>query len=445
MPRKARAWCEMHRLIEIYARLRRSEFLRNLAVVMSGTALSQVIGFLLMPVISRLFTPEHFGVWGAYNSILCVAAAGVTLQYSQAVMLPRANDAASGVFWASVMSVLMVTGVCLLIVLVFPGWVLGLMGSPGSWWLLVLLPAGICANGLYQAFQAWCIRRMSFRLTAASQLVYAGTLNAVQFVLGLVRAGGFGLVAGVVAGYLFSALTLARQIRDDWKTLKGAIGRDRIRKAACEYRDFPAYSATQNTMNALSQGIPVLLLTNYYGIAVAGAYAFGLRVLQVPMHFILTSLRQVLFQKASATYNASGKLMPLFARLTFALAALAAAPAIILFVWSPQIFSLIFGADWRQAGEYARWLVMWLVPAFCNVPSVILARILRLQRYLLLYDIGQLVLRVAVLVLGGMYMDPLETIIGFSFVGLVMNTFLIAGVAYVLANVENVAESECLP
>jgi O-antigen/teichoic acid export membrane protein len=93
-----------------------------------------------------------------------------------------------------------------------------------------------------------------------------------------------------------------------------------------EYKDFPMYSNTQNVMNTLSLGLPVLLLAQFYGIAVAGAYAFGVRILQTPMGFVTRSLYQVLYQKASETHNRGDRLVPLYVKVTSGLFAIGLFP-----------------------------------------------------------------------------------------------------------------------
>jgi len=66
----------------IFVRLKQSAFVKNILVVMSGSAIAQVLGFALTPIISRLFSPSDFGVFGSFNSISTIIAAGVTLQYT---------------------------------------------------------------------------------------------------------------------------------------------------------------------------------------------------------------------------------------------------------------------------------------------------------------------------------------------------------------------------
>ena len=59
------------------------------------------------------------------------------------------------------------------------------------------------------------------------------------------------------------------------------------------------------------------------------------------------------------------------------------------------------------------------------MPAILAGRILRQQRNLLIFDTALLVSRVAVLIIGGFYLSAIQTIIAFSVIGAVFNTFLI--------------------
>ena len=413
-------------------RLRQSAFVKNVSIVMSGTAAAQLITFALTPLISRLFTPEDFGVFGSYQSVLGVLAAGVTLQYSQAVMLPKEKEDAISLFYVSCLSVLLVSFLCLLACLIFPAKAMSLLNTPNAW-VPVLLAVSVLVNGLNQSIQAWCVRRKEFTRTSASQVIRSLSASGVWTAGGFAHGGSFALILGTVLGDLAANANLVRcTLRDIRETLPGMTWK-RIRSLSHEYRDFPLYSATQSLMNALSQGLPVLLLGHYYGIAIAGGYAFGIRLLQTPMNLVLTALRQVLFQKASETHNNGQSIFPLFARATGGLAAIAVLPSVVMFLWAPGIFALVFGHAWHDAGEYARWLVLWLSVLFCNVPASLCARIMRQQRNMFLFECAILSSRLSILVVGGLYCSVLQTIILFSFAGVVLNAAFILWIAVLLA------------
>jgi len=418
-------------MLKLIQYLKASRFVRNMSVVMSGTAVAQLIGFSLTPIISRLFDPSDFGVFGSFIAISNVVAAGVTLQYSQAIMLPKEDKDAANIFAVSVLSVLTITLFGIFTAYIFSDRLLGILNAPEAKWLLWFLPFGIFIDGVNQSFQGWCIRRKAFDKTACSQIVRSGSTGALQIASGLFQFGGTGLIAAFVAGNGAASMNLSRRVFvTDRVLLKSSLAWNRIRRLAVEYRDFPMYAATQNVMNALSQGLPVIFLGYFYGIAIAGAYAFGMRLLKAPMNFVLIALRQVLFQKVSEAYNAGQDLFPLFIKTTLGLAAIALPPSILLILWAPGIFTWAFGEQWLTAGEYARWIVLWLMVTFCDVPSVLFAKVLRKQKQLFFYEIFQSSLRIGSLVIGGLYFNAYTTVIIFSMVGIVLNSILIAWITF---------------
>ena len=179
-------------------------------------------------------------------------------------------------------------------------------------------------------------------------------------------------------------------------------------------------------MSALSLGLPVLLLAQYYGAAVAGSYAFGVRLLQAPMTLVLTSVRQVLYPTLTQSGSGNGSLYHAVLKSTRVLLGVCLIPSCVGFAFAPSVFALVFGEQWREAGEYGRWLILWFAPMMCNLPSSLAARILRLQRSLLIVDILLLVSRLTVLVLGGTWLPPIYTVIGLSLVGALFNVGFIA-------------------
>jgi O-antigen/teichoic acid export membrane protein len=211
----------------------------------------------------------------------------------------------------------------------------------------------------------------------------------------------------------------------------------RMIKLAKEYRDFPMYSASMNIINSLSLNLPILLLAHFYGIAVAGAYAFAERIISTPLGFVLTALRQVLFQKAAESFNDGNRLIPLYLKITVGLFAIALPPSLAFFIWAPQLFSWVFGSQWFMAGEFAQSLIVWMIFMFCNLPAVLFARIIRIQRKLFFFDLILLVLRAMVLIAGGMYLSAVNTIIAISLVGAIMNIIFIFIVGYSIVTKEN--------
>lgn len=414
------------------ARLKKSSFLKNVAILMTGTAAAQAIGFALIPIISRLFTPSDFGIYGSFDAILTVVAAGVTLDYSQAIVLPKEKKDAINVFAISCVSAGTISILCLAACLIIPDFLHDALRVPNPW-VPHLLVLAVLVTGLNQSCHAWCVRAKAFQTTSASQVIRSLSTSGAQIGFGYVKGGGIALIVSSILGEIFALLNLLRVVyRNLWPSRR-EIAISSMKRLARDYLDFPMYSASMNVMNALSTGLPVLLLSHFYGLATAGAYAFGVRILSAPMRLVLSALRQVLFQKAAETSNVGDPLMPLYVKITGGLFALGILPALVFFLWSPLLFTWIFGSQWQTAGEFASYLTLWLFFAFCNLPAVLFARVIRIQRKIFFYELLLLATRTLALALGGMYLPSFQTVMLFSAVGAFLNLSLIVVVGYTLS------------
>ncbi|MDD4431803.1 MAG: oligosaccharide flippase family protein [Bacteroidales bacterium] len=195
---------------------RQGAFLRDFSIVMSGTAFAQLIGFALMPVVSRLFTPSDFGVFGSYNAVLAVFSAFVTLQYNQAIVLPKKTQDAINLFFVSCLSVALVTGLCVLATLVFPEQAQDLINAPNRWFLLFLTVSVLIA-GLNQSLQSWCIRVQAFTHTSISPVIRSLSAAGIWTATGIGDAGAAGLVLGSICAEVLSSLNLSRVLKRDLK------------------------------------------------------------------------------------------------------------------------------------------------------------------------------------------------------------------------------------
>ncbi len=416
-------------------RLRKPGFVRNVFVVMSGTAIAQIISFGFSPILSRLFGPADFGVFGAFLSVAGIFGAVATLNFTDALLLPEKDEDAAPLFlFACFATTAVALGTAVFCLIVPTAW-LKLLGMGDLGRYLWFLPASVLLTGLAQCLTAWCSRLKSFKETSQAQVIRSVTACAAQAATGIASLGSMGLIGGSVVAEAPTAMFLGRttllksasalRTCDRWETLW---------RKAVQYREFALYGCPQNLMNTLSQGIPVLVLAHYYGAVVAGFYAFGIKLPYAPINLVSTSIRQVLFQRLSQI-NASGEdLASAVRKSTNALVAVSIVPACVGFLVAPSAFSIVFGEEWRQAGHYARWLLLWLGAMFCTVPSTLALRLLRLQRELFLFDLAHLIVRVAILVLGGLWLEALQTIVALGLVGALFNTALILYVGLRLRN-----------
>lgn len=411
----------------------KGSFKAHVLTLMSGTAIAQCIAVAVSPILTRLFPPEDFGVFGVYASVASIVIVVSTLRYEQALMLPKGNKEAAHLFWASLLAVAGITALSLITCILFLNKILVVLEIPALGHWLLLLPCSVFFGGVFLTLNSWSTRQKQFKRASYSQIARAAAVSSVQISSGAMKAGPVGLIGGAALGDLIASLVLAYQVkRDDGLALKEGLDWDAIKRAGKQHSDFPVYSGPQNMLNAVSQNIPVLLFAKFFGPAEAGFYALGVRVIQLPMNLVLISLRQVLFQKASETYNSGGDSYALFKKTTFSLIKIVILPASVIILLGPALFAFVLGKEWNTAGEYARWLVLWLACAFVNPPAILFGQILRKQKTLFIQDVVLLFFRIAAIIIGSINRDPLMAIMLYSSVGVFFNLLIIVWMRKIL-------------
>ena len=92
-----------------------------------------------------------------------------------------------------------------------------------------------------------------------------------------------------------------------------------LKKLAKRYRDFPLFRAPQVFLNAISQSLPVLMLTSFFGPAVAGFYSIGRTVLAIPSTLIGKSVGDVFYPRISEAAHNGENLTKLIKKATLSL------------------------------------------------------------------------------------------------------------------------------
>ena len=81
---------------EVINRVKTNSFLQNVAILSSGTIISQLIVIATSPLLSRLYSVESFGTLSIFTSFTVFLAVLSTGRYELALGLPSGNNKASG-------------------------------------------------------------------------------------------------------------------------------------------------------------------------------------------------------------------------------------------------------------------------------------------------------------------------------------------------------------
>ena len=336
-----------------------------MVVLASGTALAQAITVLASPVLTRLYSPEAFGLFATFVALVSSLTPAATGKYEVALMLPPTERAATELYSLAVWFCAVLCA-CLLVVT----WILhaneaaALTASGLGGWIFVI-PITVLCVGLFNLTGYVANRRSQYKVIARSLMIQSAAAVGINIVLGLIGAKFAGLIIGNIGGLvlslvylLFSQRDFVRKVTMSWSARKRAL--------ALRYKDFPVYNASTGILDGLTTNLPVFFMIAFFSPEIVGFYALVIRVLNAPVKFISASVSRVNLKKVVDLVNNGERVERYMMQAAAGLLAISLPPTIIFIFWGPQIFSFVFGEEWMQAGQISQVLAFALATKFVS-------------------------------------------------------------------------------
>lgn len=392
----------------------RNQFARGVSVLVGGTAGAQFVVLLAAPLLTRLYSPDDFGVLAVYIGILALLSVIAGLKYELAIPLPEDEREVVALTLLSIFLVCIIAVLSGLLVIFFGEGLAELLQVPTLGQYLWLLPVGVLFAGFYQIFTYWAVRLKQFPVLAKTKLWQQLVTVAVQ--ISLFKVGGVGLLLGQVSGESVGVVTLARKVlkRDSWKRLPFK----KIRYVALRYRNFPIFSTWAGFLNTAGTQMPPVLIASVFGASSAGLYALAHRIIALPMGVLGQAIGQVFLSNAAIDYRA-GELSPLVLSAHRVLVKIILPPVVFLILFGPKAFAIIFGSEWLPSGEVASWLALWMLVSFSTSPLSSIFTVVEKQYLGMLMQAVLLGLRVLGIGIGAYYKDFMLGVIWYSVLNVV--------------------------
>lgn len=313
---------------------------------------AQAIPLALMPILSRLYTPVDLGVLALVASVAAILSPLCTARFELSIMLPReASDAHAIAGFASALAVAVTVFAFAVMILAVPILEeLGTLNKQGIW--LCAAPLLAFAISVGQIGNVLANRNQAYgkiaRAGISQQLINGGIATAV----GVVASSPFGLILARLMGTAAYAATFWQDIRYALRGFRKEWGRKEALRNAYKYRQFALFNMPYSLIGSFSRDFLVYAFTAFRDIAAAGQFGLARLLLNAPTSLLAASLSQVFYQQAATQGQTAA-----FRRMTLGLlraTTISFAPACgALAFWGPDLFSIVFGEHWREAGIFA--------------------------------------------------------------------------------------------
>ena len=345
--------------------------LRAVLTLVAGGAVAQALPLLLGPWLTRLYTPQQFGLYHLFAAVAANLAVVACARYEFA--LPLVGDAADAAALRA-LCLRVLAGVTLASAMGAAAWFAGSSQGWTAW-----LPVAVAVLGWLSLATLWATRAQAYRALALARVVQYGGASLAQAGAALLGAGVQGLIVAPIAAAAAAAAMLRLPLKDDAPPAPG-----RWRALARRYRDFPLLNTPHAFTGALQDTAAIALLTAWQGPVAAGFWGLALRYLKAPATLVGGAVSQALYPQlaahgawvahdadAHAPLRVTREGRAAVRRVMAGLAAIAAPLVLLLWAIGPWAFERLFGAQWRGAGELARALALYIGVHFVAAPLAV--------------------------------------------------------------------------
>jgi O-antigen/teichoic acid export membrane protein len=360
--------------------------------MIAGSGAGQLIALAVLPILSRLYSEQDFGLLTGFIAITSITGTFVVFRLEAAIPLPKSDRIAAAVAWLGI-------GIGAVGSLA-----IGLLGpvvaapfaemfslpdlAPVWWWVA----AATFAIVLDKVLLTWMVREKRYQALAAR-----------NFLQGVGQAGfqvGFGYApfksVGLLLGWILGRVVALGGLFSRGGLLAQGLPRPRdFAHAWRRYRRFPLVASWAALLNVLGQQAPFLVLGAYYGQATLGLIGVTTRVLTAPATLIGQAVSRVFQGEGSDAIRLGTKpLRPILRSNVKALSTISLPIALVLTAFAPPLFSFVLGAEWREAGVYAQILAFGYAAQLIVSPISQTLLILEKQGAQLAWDASRMVVTV---------------------------------------------------
>jgi teichuronic acid exporter len=337
------------------------DFLFQVITLGIGSSVGQLITIGVSPILTRLYTPEDFGVWAFYISVVSIFSIIATGKYELAIVLPKSNDEAMSLVILIFFLSCSVSFFLLVIMIFFKSSIELLLGNISFENAFFLLPLNVLLVGLTQACIYWEYRQKHYKNLMYNRMGQSSITAAIHFSLGVVSNNAMGLILGTIAGQCLAFILLLKKIYL-YEKKSISINFLRIVPNASRYKNFLFYSMPMGILNVMSFNLLQYTLIFYFSSSALGYYYLVQRILNIPLDIISSSFAPVFYRELSNIPSKQSFMLKAFFG-NFLLVCLWLLPFLF---FGEEIFSYIFGIQWKDAGKMCSLLAPLIIMSFAS-------------------------------------------------------------------------------
>jgi O-antigen/teichoic acid export membrane protein len=348
---------------------------------MTGTTIAQAFPIAISPILTRLYTPEEFGLFSLCVGLSSFLLVFATAKYELAIILPVKDSEALEIVKLTCIISVLASIFIFLTILIFNNDICNILGNQEIKKWLYFIPISTFITGIYRALNYWFNRKKDFKRLAANRIIQSSSTGSFQAISGFLGFSGIGLLFGSIIGQFITVISLIIKVFKQNKKELDIIKINNLRNLMIRYSNFPKYDLPTSLLSVGSTHAPNILFTAIFSSSFSGFYYLTQRVLQAPITLISTSVLDVFKEEAARSYRETGQAKEIYLKTFKWLLLISLIPSIVLFFFIEDLFVFFFGPEWVQAGTYAKILLPSLTIKFLVNPLSFMIYVAEKQKW----------------------------------------------------------------
>ncbi|MDD2981786.1 MAG: lipopolysaccharide biosynthesis protein [Crocinitomicaceae bacterium] len=369
----------------------KNDFLKSVLVLMTGTVLAQIFGFLISPILTRIYTPEQMGELNIYLRAVGFIAALATARYELSLPLPKSEQHAYLLYRLSFRIARNIFIVCILASGIY---LLTVDFSRATFWLIFFVLISSVAVVFSNLGTNWAIRTKQFKRISFFRMSNSLINNSLKWVFGVFGLGTIGLLLASFIGSTLSTLPFLK----DWLKIRKQYtpfhSKPKTKVLIRAYREFPMVNLPHVLVDYGKDLLLAFFMVFYFSKEVFGWYSHSYMILQLPIALIGAAIGQVFFNKCAELVNEGKSTVGILKKTVRTLFLISILPFSVLFFFGEDLFAFVFGQNWRESGVYSEIMSIWFFMSFMTSVTSTLPTILRRQKQFFVLGIISAVIQI---------------------------------------------------
>jgi O-antigen/teichoic acid export membrane protein len=347
----------------------KSDFRKNLLVMIGGSSIAQAIPILFSILLTRLYTPEEFGEFSNFLAWLSFLLVFMTLKYEMAIILPKKKLIAINLVVLCLIISLFFFVLSSVVVVFLNNLNSSVLNRNDTKSFLLYIPLAGLSVSLFNIVNEWLIREKKFNNIITYNIANNLSIAGISALLPNLTNEGLGLIKGRILGQSISLVFGLRFILKNNGIFFYKINKRLIKYVFLKYINFARFNIPGQLLNNLAAQVVVLYLTFQFGLKAVGLYALTDRCLGVPLNFLGNAIRDVFKQRAAEDYKSKGECSEVYKKTTLLLTFCSLPICVVAFNFFPSIFLFFFGSEWKASGSLAQTLCIMYFLSFITNPT----------------------------------------------------------------------------